>query len=234
MSYPHKKQINLNGKPISVELHSDADASVFNEVFTEREYGILDNIIANAQEPIVDIGAHIGMFSIYAASLNPNVQIFAYEPEPKNYQNLKRNFKLNQINSVYPKNLAVASEAGNRVLYMSEDSHTHSLHRKSNDEQIIYTTTLPQIVKKIEEVTENDHCELLKMDCESAEFEILGSAPAELLQKFSYIYFEFHEFDETLNSHNLKQLLEKSGFKVRLMPSPHDPQLGFIFAENLT
>ncbi|EKE19063.1 MAG: hypothetical protein ACD_9C00154G0002, partial [uncultured bacterium] len=77
--------IQFNKRKLSILLNSDADESVFHEIFTERDYQKIEPHIKNAKTLIVDIGAHIGLFSLYANVLNPNIKILSYEPEENNF-----------------------------------------------------------------------------------------------------------------------------------------------------
>lgn len=216
-----------NKKNVSVELNSDADESVFNEIFVERDYKLLEEIIKNANNPIIDVGAHIGLFSIYARTLNQSVMIFAYEPEEKNFKSLKENFGLNHIEkNVVVRNLAVSATEGMLTLYISQDSHNHSLVQSTENSKKVQATTLQKILQKA------GTCDLVKMDCEGAEFEIIKSMTKEDFGKIKNIYIEYHEYASDLKGTDIKQILEKNGFKTKLTLSPYDKRMGFIFASS--
>lgn len=59
-------------------------------------------------ETVVDLGAHIGMFSIPLAKANPLVRFWAYEPNPRTYANLQRNIRLNRTWNVVAINEGLA------------------------------------------------------------------------------------------------------------------------------
>lgn len=233
MAYPYKNSINLNGKHLEILIRSDADASVFFEVFEDREYGLLDDVIKNAKNPIIDVGAHVGMFSLYAAVLNDKIPIYAYEPDPENFKTLKSHFTDNRIFNVYPKNLAISSVSGQRVLFLKHDSHNHSLFSDENDEkeQKIFTSSLSQILEKIRELNDTDVCDLLKLDAEGVEFEIFENAEKSQIRSFNNIYMEYHELCEDMKGETIRKILEKASFKTRLIPSKYDSRFGFIYGK---
>jgi FkbM family methyltransferase len=232
MSYPHKKTTSINGKNIEIIIRSEADDSVFYEIFEKREYGYLEQSIKDAKSPIIDIGAHTGMFSIYASAINPKSAIFAYEPCPKNFEALKENFKINNISNVFPKNLAVSAETGQRVLFLNEDSHNHSLIPKNGEkEQKVFSTDIKSILSKIKLLENNEKIDLLKMDAEGIEFEIFENISPNTLNVFKKIYLEFHE-SESKNGEIIRKIFEKQNFKTKLIPSKYDSRFGFILAEN--
>lgn len=228
------KEIKFNGKGVSININSDADDSVFNEIFIERDYRDVEPIITHSQNYIIDIGGHVGMFSIYAKMINSAVPIFIFEPEEKNYKALKENFLLNHVKGAFPKNLAVSGKKGDRILYLSKDSHNHSLINESEDNEIktqkISTTTLQDIIEKANKILNKSYCDLVKMDCEGAEFEIIEETPLETFQKIKNIYIEYHKYLPSLDPQKIKQKLEKAGFKVASRPSFYDKRMGTIFA----
>jgi FkbM family methyltransferase len=221
------KYFKYNRKQISVELNSDADESVFNEIFVERDYKSLEEIISNAKNPIIDIGAHIGLFSIYVRTLNTDVIIFDYEPEENNFKALKENFRLNHLEkNMVAKNLAVGESEGVKTLYVSQDSHNHSLVQSTERSQKVQATTISKILQKAGTV------DLVKMDCEGAEFEIIKSMTKEDFGKIKNIYIEYHEYLPELKSAELKKIFEQNGFKTKSSPSHYDKRMGFLFASS--
>lgn len=223
-----ERRTKIQNKEVIIKTISDADNSVFEEIFTDREYNILDEKIKDAASLIVDIGAHIGCFSVYASILNPKTKILAFEPDENNYKLLKENLQLNNAKNVQSKNLAVTSKEEVRIINVSEDSHNHSFYNTENkiSERKIQTTTLQKILKNDARV------DVVKIDCEGSEFEILRNLSEEDFEKIKTIYIEFHEFDESMRRSELKTILEKNGFQTRISESRYDKRFGFILAEN--
>ena len=62
----NKINYKFNGCNITVIIRDDVDLSVFNEIFKYREYKSCEDIIIKAKNPIIDLGAHVGFFSIYS------------------------------------------------------------------------------------------------------------------------------------------------------------------------
>jgi hypothetical protein len=71
--------------------------------------------------------------------------------------------------------------------------------------------------------------DLLKLDCEGAEFAILETAGREILGRIGTIVGEYHEF---ANNHadDLKVCLERQGFEVKLRPHENEATLGMFLA----
>ena len=90
------------------------DAATIFVIYIRKDYGnVPDNSI------IVDIGANIGVYSVYASTKGKNNKIYAYEPMKENFEILKQNVALNNCEGkVFSFNLAVASKREKRKLYL--------------------------------------------------------------------------------------------------------------------
>jgi len=224
------RTLTLNKKPITAQIRSEADESVFEEIFVDRDYKLLDQPITQSKAIILDIGAHTGYFAIYASVLNPTTQILSFEPEPSNFKLLKENLKQNRIHNAKAKNLAVAGTNSPRTLIISEDSHNHSLLTEAvqkpqpQTQTTTQTTTLDLILKA------HDHCDLIKMDVEGAEYEILAATQPETFTKIKTLFIEYHEFTPDQNHQTLIQLLKAQGFKTQSQQNHYDKNLGYILA----
>ncbi|PIT94391.1 hypothetical protein COT98_04015 [Candidatus Falkowbacteria bacterium CG10_big_fil_rev_8_21_14_0_10_39_9] len=225
------KKINFNQKIIQVNLRDEVDSSVFNEIFKYREYRQVEDIIKTTSEAILDIGAHAGFFSLYAAALNENVKIYALEPEPHNFLALKQNTELNsKFHQIRLFNLALDSRTGSGLLYLSPDSHNHSLLKESGQKP----TELP-----IKTITLNDFClkqkiksiGLLKMDIEGGEHDIIKNLTPAELALINHLFLEVHKTKNDFYQ-SLEKILRPAGFSVQIFPCQFDPDLKFMLANN--
>ena len=216
------REIKIFGKKINFELNSQADESVFEEVFVDRDYKVVDEIIAKSH-CILDVGAHIGCFSVYCAALNEKALIFAYEPAPDNFSALKESLKVNHCNNVKCKNVAIAAESGVRGFNLSEDSHNHSFFVEGAEVKV-QCLGVKQLLSRFDKV------DLMKLDCEGAEFEILAAFTSEEFLKVKSFYIEYHEFADGMDSLKLADLLRKNGYIVESKKSHYDNRMGFLLA----
>lgn len=214
------------GRKFQLDIRSDADESVMAEIFTLREYFVVEPIIKTAKMAILDIGAHKGFFALYVRALNTEVPVYCYEPEEANFRALKEHLELNKIQNVFPKNSAVAKEEGMAILHVSNDSHNHSLVMVPGtvNDRKVNAVTLERIVSKL------PHVDLVKMDIEGAEFQILENAPDTVFEKCPAFFLETHQYNDSMRASTLKTLFEKKGYTVQLTPSKFDKRLGFLWA----
>jgi len=172
---------------------------------------------------IIDIGANIGIFSIYAAKKAIYGKIYSFEPFKSHYRRFLKNIELNKIKNIKPFNLAVSKKEGEQRLFLSEiNSGGHSLHPiKGQESVIIKTLTLNKIIKenKLKKI------DLLKLDCEGSEYEIIYSTSKKNLKIIKKIVLEYENIDKNKNNLKyLKKFLEKEGFKVLLKDGGNKPQ----------
>ncbi|MBM3231769.1 FkbM family methyltransferase [Candidatus Pacearchaeota archaeon] len=202
-----------DGNKFFIDSRSD-DRFILNEIYVHNIY---TNGIFKIRETdtIVDIGAHIGIFSMYAAKKAKNGLVFSYEPAPKNFSLLKKHTEINNIKNIKIFNLAVDNKKELKKFYVARsDRHSgrHSFYKPEeiSDEIIVKSTTLASILKDngIKKIN------LLKFDCEGAEYRILLNCKKETLDKIDRITMEYHNLDQKRNVSVLSEFLEKNGFKT--------------------
>jgi len=164
------------------------------------DYVINGYEIASADK-IIDIGAHIGGFSIYAA-VNGQA-VFSYEPDTRNIAKLRENIKINNLKNVFYFEKAVNATGERVTFYFSQNSSENSLFETNKG--LPHTEVEGITLKEIFEANSIEKCNFLKLDCEGAEYEILLSLPAEYYSKIDKIALEYH--DHLYDKKSLKDLV---------------------------
>ena len=85
-----------------------ARARVFAEL--EGDFTRAFGVLAAQARVVVDVGANIGMYSLFAARKNPEARIYALEPEPHNLAALRRNLAVNGLDNVVSLPLGLARQ----------------------------------------------------------------------------------------------------------------------------
>ena len=70
-----EKEIKIFGKLLNLTLRNEGDYAIAHELFLDHQYRFCDDVMRKTKNPIIDIGGHLGFFSLYAAVLNPVVPI---------------------------------------------------------------------------------------------------------------------------------------------------------------
>jgi len=175
---------------------------------------------------VVDIGAHIGGTALYCANLG--AEVHTYEPEKKNFELLKKNvFENGLTKKIKIYDLAVGNVFENEDRFISlheSNSGCHSFNSKNapgmTDElQRVSTISIQNVFKDIE------YCDLLKIDCEGAEYEFLPGIP---FYKVGQISMELHEGNQIEMIDFLRTFYEVDYHTAKdgrsLMVYCHDPK----------
>ena len=163
---------------------------------------------------IVDIGANQGFVSTLLALKTKGSMIYSYEPMKRNYDSLVKNIKLNNYEDrIIPFNLAISKTKGKRKLFIDKFGNAaHSLlSSRVNNKNFVNVDSIT--LKDIFVNNDLTHIDLLKMDCEGAEFEIFWNSDDEDILKIKNIFIEIHNTKK--NSVNeLEDFLILKGFKI--------------------
>lgn len=225
-----RKEIKIFGKTVKLNMRNEGDYAIAHELFLARQYRQCDETIRKAKNAIIDIGGHLGFFSLYASLLNPTVPIYSFEPHIGNFELLKQNLKDNRLHNVTAKNLAVSDKIGEAELLLSREDLNHSLVRAiepTNETQKVQSVTLEKIFERYGIA----RCNLLKIDCEGAEFTILESAPPAIFGRITHIFLEYHDWVPNGDHRRLKRFLEKQGYEVQDFPNSKMRELGYLWCE---
>lgn len=162
---------------------------------------------------VVDIGAHIGIFSMYSL-LSGAAKVLAFEPEEHNFELLRDNLTANGLRGrIQAFKLAVWSSSEERTLFTSKGSAFHGFfpdrHHVGKSERVscIGINTLLDRV---------EHPVLLKIDAEGSEYEIINAITKENMRKVGRICAECHTGNPRLRPllPVLLQEIRSRGFSV--------------------
>jgi len=214
-----------NGLKLKLRTHS-TDIYAFTNVWLIEEYK-QEGFAINSTDNIIDVGAHIGLFTVYASQFCKNGKIFSYEPVKENFELLKENISLNALSNAYIFNNAVFDNTGSIKIYLNEkDQAAHSSYHKS--EKCIEVNAVS--IKDIIDINKIEYCNFLKLDCEGLEFKILNGIDDKYFNKIKKMCLEYHILDK--NSADLKQLKERfQRLNYDITDQPSSNTMGILFAK---
>jgi FkbM family methyltransferase len=206
VQYPYILRLRL-GEEIRLEEHTDL--KTFWQVFLRRVYPV-----HAADRVILDVGANVGLFTLYAARCAPQAHIVALEPFPATFDRLLTMVRDHHLETrVTCLNCAATGASGVRVM---RDLHVPSQRRSlmPPENGASGTQVSGRTLEQILDENNLPHVDLLKMDIEGSEYEVLLSAPQKTLAQIGRIALEYHGDSAPHSKQQIFQYLGQTGFRV--------------------
>jgi len=200
----------------------------------DRDYEPTSQFKPKAGWIVIDVGAHIGLYTIRAARLvGSDGVVIAIEPNPSSYEVLKLNLKLNRLTNVIPVNIAISNFSGKAVLYIPSYTANASLNndyvRVAGYERVdcclVNVKKLSQLIRDLK----LNRIDLLKIDAEGEELKIVEEIRnSNILDIVDRLVIEVHK--DVVDHLVVADVLEREGFKVIVVDFIEYPSQAFIGA----
>ncbi len=237
--YPDLKIINHgNGlifkfTDVSIFVESPEEIFIISEVFVEYDY----NFIATQSCILLDIGANIGISSLFFSRLPFVEKIYSFEPVPETYQQAKKNLSLNEsINKVVElNNYGLGKNNRSEVFFFNKDmkgntgvrgllSPSYAANSNNLSEVEVSIRDVSEVLTKIQHDNKGKKI-VVKMDCEGAEYEIFENlAKSGVLDNIDVFMIEWHD----KGANDIEQALQKASFNC--FSRNLGPNSGMIYA----
>jgi FkbM family methyltransferase len=201
---PAAVTVNLRpGHPVT--LFDFSEIEVLREVMVNSEYAI----DLPAPQTILDLGANVGIATLYLHDRYPHARILAVEADPVTYARLVANTR--GLENVETVNVAISDAEGEVSLYRMAWSIGSSIRARGNEstEIRVPSTSIAALMR----ARDIDHVDLLKLDVEGAEIAALRGMPPDAVERIvGELHFDLVDSDEA----ELRSLLP--GWHVALAP----------------
>lgn len=194
---------------------------LLDEIFNKKIYDIE---LATSMPTIFDVGAHIGLATIFFKQRYPLARITAFEPNPNTFPLLEENTYFNNIHNVTLHNVALGKQSSKRTLYI--DSSNGGGFSTASFLKNAWDGTQESL--GIEVVTEplseyvNSIVDLMKIDVEGSEQEIIEELDESgKIRDIKNIIVEFHPTQEQ-DIEKIKNILQKNGFQIEIRENKKD------------
>jgi FkbM family methyltransferase len=164
------------GSTIQLPLHSKmTDSIVYHGTYEPHEFYILQKLLLPG-ECFIDIGAHVGTYTLYAASLvGPGGKVISFEPSAREFEYLTHNSKLSQTELHQQ---ALSNKTGTVILQIAKETHSgmnaikRFLYKDTPKlaEKIVSAIRLDDFLKKRPDIGQVN---LIKIDVEGHELAVL-------------------------------------------------------------
>jgi FkbM family methyltransferase len=203
---------------------------VIKEIFSQRRYE-RPGFEIKPTDTIVDVGANIGIFSIWAAQKASQGKILAVEPTSV-IDVLKFNIEKNGVYNVIPVRNAAGPD--DQTWEFKTYPGFNIINHRNDWEPMVVTRLAIKLlygryqskpvierafVKSLERILDEngvDRVDYCKIDCEGGEYEIFRNLSTRGFERLGKIAMEFHEYSLGQDHRKLVKLLRDHGFTVEV------------------
>jgi len=208
-----------DGLKLSLSSHPHDLVTVFN-IHLRGDYGTI-----RRGSVVVDVGANIGAFAIYAARCGAE-RVYAFEPNCEAFETLCKNIAQSGLEGVVlPFHLAVSGRNGRVKFPKRASPYNRILGEAATDPvefDFVDTVALGEIVASCQ----IERIDLLKLDCEGAEFDIVAGLDDATCSRIREIRMEYHRDP----AEGILDILTERGFRTVYQTGP--PSLGMLWLKN--
>jgi FkbM family methyltransferase len=214
-----------NGLIFQIDPQS-SDRATVTEVFIDKPYVSHSGYAIAPHDVVVDVGANIGAYTIYAASRFPSVSVFALEPVKELRKRLEHNVRRNGLTNVVTFPFALGGKDSEETIWVDGSSSSIVYDNNSGKSEVIHTTTFAHFLER----SGLGYVDVLKMDIEGAEFDVFQTLTPVVLRRIHRVTMEFHKVSEEKSARALVMQLHTNGFRIDVL---RGDQTGLLLATNL-
>ncbi len=184
---------------------------------TRNELAMIKSLVKEGDN-IIDIGAHIGTFSIpFSQFANSKGKVFSFEGSPNNFELLQKNINNNQLQTIITPIQAIVSvnEDEQFDMRVPDDDNTGAFYFAPGSEGGDGSQSVININNWFKQPGTPDSIQFIKIDVEGAEVSVLQSCIALIEQFKPVLYIEISEdalqrFDASIK--DIDEMLSANGY----------------------
>jgi FkbM family methyltransferase len=117
--------IEIEGRKMFVHNNDGLALSIF-KVYEPDQTEIVKKVVRSG-DIVIDVGAHVGYYTLLFAQIVGNKgKVYAFEPDPKNFQLLKKNVEVNEFQNVVLEQKAVSNKNGETQLFIDKENRAEN------------------------------------------------------------------------------------------------------------
>ena len=213
----HKLGFIVHFLNFNIYVETAEEFFILEEIFVSNDYFF--NTSNNAV--VIDVGANIGISSLFFSSLSNVESIYAFEPVNDTYNQALLNFELNKSmhKVVSIKNIGLGAENREEIFVYNKQQKGNtgkrgllspSMSNRINEKRAVSIIDASLEISSIVSNSVNNDL-VLKMDCEGAEYEILENLDRSgVLKQLDIVMLEWHDHGPD----KLENILIKNSFQL--------------------
>jgi FkbM family methyltransferase len=175
-------------------------------------------------QTVYDIGAHIGIYTLFfARAVGSGGNVFAFEPNPDNYQELTEHIRINNFLNVIAKQMAIGSKKGKTTLLVPTlDSSRGSMSKETKSQILVADENTKSFEVDVDSLDclitgDSKKPDFIKIDVEGAEIDVLQGAERILKLYKPKLFIEIHGSDSrrwVINARRIINFLTDMGYAI--------------------
>lgn len=228
----HKDGFMISFLDLNIYVESNEEFHILNEIFVRNDY----DFISSSKAIVIDIGANIGITSLFFSRFDYVDKIYAFEPVKDTFEqaqyNLSLNAKIHKVECI--KNIGLGKNSRKELFLFDKYCKGNTgLRGKSspsysnNDNALEREVQIEEAALEINEIIKatKDRKIIVKMDCEGGEYEIVENLyKSEIINQIDVLLLEWHDN----GSQVIEEMLINSGFDF--FSRSYDSISGMIYA----
>jgi FkbM family methyltransferase len=214
--------------------------------YEPNEFYLLKKILKPGMT-FIDIGANIGLYTLFASKLlDNNGIVLAIEPSERDMERLRANVELNNGQVIRLRQTAISNSSGERELLIAEEEHSGQntfgafayAEVQNQCKRLVKTETLDEVIRD-EALTRVD---VIKIDVEGHEAFVFEGAKETLSNFRPILLVEISDtalMHQGCTSSRILSFLHKMGYRIYIfskqtgLPVPLDNRIEIIDSENI-
>jgi FkbM family methyltransferase len=196
-------------RDFTLPLRDPTDVQTVWVVFCTGDY-----YLPQECETVLDLGANIGAFSLYATRCRNARRVYAFEPVAETFAVLEENLQMNGVTNVRMIRKGIGGKSGSRTIYLGVTSqHSSIIYRgapqfESGATEQVEIVTLEQLFDELQ----LHEVDMAKMDCEGGEVEAIMAASDQTLRRIKHLSLEYHFPGDISTEKDFFDRLKQAGF----------------------
>lgn len=186
-TYPYQCTVRTPVGPVRPLLDTPDDLRTLNEIFARQDYRAAETLAV-----AVDVGANIGLASLYFLTRNDSARVYCIEPDPKNVVRIGRTLDDARFSGRYEVRAAAASsDADGEAIFHTEPTGRYGGLKRGWRSRTTITVPTLYLDTVLGQILEREpKIDVLKIDTEGTEGELVASISLHHLQRIDRIYYE--------------------------------------------